>query len=82
MRTTLTLDPDVAERLKAAAQNTGRPFKVVVNDALRRGLSRGDEMQRAPQFVVKPHDFGGTRPGVNLDKIGTLLAHLEGPDYK
>ncbi len=82
MRTTLTLDPDVAAKLKADSQRSGRPFKVVVNDALRRGLRHTEEMQLAAPFVVKPHDFGGVRPGVSLDKIGTLLAHLEGPDYK
>ena len=82
MRTTLTLDPDVAARLKTASQRSGRPFKVVVNDALRRGLAHSDEMSQAAPFVVEAHDFGGARSGVNLDKIGALLAHLEGPDYK
>jgi hypothetical protein len=82
VRTTLTLDPDVASRLKVASQRSGRSFKKVVNDALRRGLAHADEMTQAAPFAVKTHDFGGTRPGVNLDKIGTLLAHLEGPEYK
>ena len=82
MRTTLTLDPDVAERLKAASRRTGRPFKVTVNDALRRGLAHSDEMSQAAPFVVKAHDFGGIRAGLNVDKIGALLAQLEGPDYK
>lgn len=82
MRTTLTLDPDVAARLKAEAQRTRRPFKAMVNEALRRGLAQTDEMRAAQPFSVKAHDFGGTRAGVSLDKIGTLLAQLEGPDYK
>lgn len=82
MRTTLTLDPDVAARLKTQAQRTGRPFKTVVNDALRRGLAHSDEMQAARPFQVKAHDFGGARPGMNLDKISALLAKLEGPEFK
>lgn len=82
MRTTLTLDPDISSRLKAEAHRTGRPFKVVVNDALRRGLSHAESMRETQPFSVKTHDFGGTRAGVNLDKIGILLAQLEGPDHK
>lgn len=37
MRTTLTLDDDVAVKLRAAARR--RPFRVVVNEALRAGLA-------------------------------------------
>lgn len=39
MRTTLTLDDDVAAKLKAEARRTGRAFRDVVNDALRLGLT-------------------------------------------
>ncbi|MCY4421970.1 MAG: hypothetical protein OXC06_02750 [Acidimicrobiaceae bacterium] len=39
MRTTLTLDDDLAAALKEQAQRVGQPFKQVVNDTLRRGLS-------------------------------------------
>jgi len=40
MRTTLTLDDDVAEKLRTVAHQTRRSFKQVVNDALRTGLER------------------------------------------
>ena len=39
MRTTLTLDDDLAAALREQAQRVGVPFKHVVNDTLRRGLS-------------------------------------------
>jgi hypothetical protein len=39
MRTTLTLDDDVAAALKLRARNLDQPFKRVVNDAIRRGLN-------------------------------------------
>lgn len=39
MRTTLTLDDDIAATLKREARMSGRPFKQVVNDTIRRGLS-------------------------------------------
>ena len=39
MRTTLTLDDDVAAKLKMEAHRAGRPFREVVNETLRRGLA-------------------------------------------
>ena len=39
MRTTVTLDPDVAEKLKRLAHERRTSFKETLNDALRRGLS-------------------------------------------
>lgn len=38
MRTTLTLDPDVANLLAKDAAQRGVSFKVAVNDAIRQGL--------------------------------------------
>jgi hypothetical protein len=42
MRTTLTLDPDVAVLVEKARDKTKRPLKEIVNDALRRGLTAED----------------------------------------
>jgi hypothetical protein len=39
MRTTLTLDPDVARMVQEEVHRVRKPFKDVVNDALRRGLT-------------------------------------------
>jgi hypothetical protein len=41
MRTTLTLEDDVAAKLKTEAQQTGRPFREIVNETLRRGWKAG-----------------------------------------
>ncbi|MDE0442121.1 MAG: hypothetical protein OXL38_08385 [Gammaproteobacteria bacterium] len=38
MRTTLTLDPDVAAMARRMQRTCGGSFKAVINDALRRGL--------------------------------------------
>lgn len=46
MRTTLTLDPDVARLLEEEVHRLRRPFKQVVNDALRKGL--GPASPRVP----------------------------------
>jgi len=76
MRTTLTLDPDVARALKQLAHDSQCSFKQVVNDAIRRGLSR----TRAPggrRYRLKPQSLGGVRAGFNLDKALQLAATLE-----
>jgi len=81
MRTTLTLDKDVAQRAKKLVASLGKPFKQVVNEALRIGL---EHMQRPPKvapYRYKPHNMG-VRPGINLDNIQELIEQIEGPDAR
>lgn len=72
MRTTLTLDPDVADRLRALARERGLPFKQVVNTVLRRGLGAGE---REP-FRIEARSLG-LRPGIDLSQALELAARLE-----
>lgn len=74
MRTTLTLDPDVAEQLRREAKRSGRPFKTVVNDILRRGL--GQKETPPGRFQVEAHDFQ-LLPGVDPDRMNQLVDELE-----
>jgi len=76
MRTTLTLDPDVAERLAGEIRRTGRSLKATVNDALRRGLGVKRGRPERPRFVVQPHPFG-LRPGVDPDRLNQLVDELD-----
>jgi hypothetical protein len=76
MRTTLTLDADVAERLRQEVRRTGKGLKTVVNEALRRGLGGSAKPARRPRFQVTPHAFG-VRPGVDLDRVNQLVDELE-----
>ena len=77
MRTTLTLDDDVAEKLRQIAHRSGRSFKEVVNDALRRGLSTGAKPPaKKPAFKVRPH-ASGFRAGVDIGKFNQLVDDLE-----
>ena len=70
MRTTLTLDDDVIDALKERAQRLDQSFKQVVNDTLRRGLSRAAaEMQ--PPYRVNPHS-SGFRAGVDPLRLNQL----------
>jgi hypothetical protein len=82
VRTTLTLDDDVASRLKAEARRTGRPFKEVVNTCLRLALSRSFKQRRQARFEIRPRDIGATRPGLSLDNVGHLLEAVEGPLHR
>jgi uncharacterized protein (UPF0262 family) len=82
MRTTLTLDEDVASRLRAESRRTGRPFKVVVNEYLRVAMAQRKAMQVATPFRVKPVDMGGTLLGRSYDDIGALLDEVEGADHR
>ena len=81
MRTTLTLDEDVAAKLKAESCKTGRPFRETVNACLRAGLSVRKQGASARPFRVKARDMG-LRPGINIDKVSALLDELEGPEHK
>ena len=75
MRTTLTLDNDIADSLREQARLLDRPFKQVVNDTLRRGMSPVVQEDR-PVFRVVPLS-GGFRPGVDLLKLNQLNDELE-----
>lgn len=76
MRTTLTLDPDVAQRIEQEVRRKGKTLKTVVNDALRTGLGLTPENRGPKPFRVEPHDFG-FKAGVNLDKMNQLVDELE-----
>jgi predicted transcriptional regulator len=73
----LTLEDDVVARLREEARRTGRPFKVVVNDAIRAGLDRRANRLASGSFGVRARDLG-VRPGIDVDDIEGLLDRIEG----
>jgi hypothetical protein len=77
MRTTLTLDDDIAARLQAEARRSGRPFKVVVNEHLRSALAQRRAVKALPPFRVEPRNMGGPLPGLSYDNVGALLEAVE-----
>ena len=79
MRTTLTLDDDIADSLREQARLLDRPFKQVVNDALRRGMSPAVREERAPYRVVPIH--GGFAPGVDPLRLNQLNDEIEAEDF-
>jgi len=81
MRTTLTLDPDVAAKAKRGASKLGKPFKEVINEALRIGLDQVLSPPAAKPYVTGPRPMG-LRQGFNYDNVAELLARAEGEDHE
>ena len=81
MRTTLTLDDDLARELTKLARRMGLSFKEVVNDCIRRGISSGDRPDATPtHFVVQPQACG-LRPGIDAAGLNRLVDELETEDF-
>ena len=80
MRTTLSLDDDVARLLDQESRQSGASFKQVVNHFLRLGLMAAKRPTRKP-FVVAPRKLG-LPPGLSYDNVEQLLDALEGPAHR
>jgi hypothetical protein len=80
MRTTVTLDPDLAKKLKALAHRRGVSFKQALNEVVRRGLTAQAPRPERQRYVVEPHR-GGFRPGIDPGKLHALVDQLEVDDF-
>lgn len=82
MRTTLSLDDDVARLLKKESRRSGAPFKQTVNHFLRLGLTANTRKpaSRKP-FTVTPRKLG-LPPGVTYDNVEQVLEAIEGPAHR
>ncbi len=80
MRTTLSLDDDVASLLNKEVRHSGTSFKQAVNYYLRLGLVAAKQKTRKP-FVVTPRPLG-LSPGLSYDNVEELIEALEGDTHK
>jgi hypothetical protein len=80
MRTTLTLDPDVAAKVKRGAKQLNKPLKQVINAALRIGLDTVLNPPPAKPYRTVPRPLG-LRQGFSYDDIAELLSRAEGEDH-
>lgn len=82
MRTTLTLDDDVAAEIERLRRDRHVNLKDVVNDALRRGLRdmRAPQKRRVP-FRLEPIDVGEPRIA-SFDNVAEVVALAEGEDHR
>ncbi len=82
MRTTLTIEEDVAAKLqKKLKKSVGKTFKDVVNETLRLGLLSENELRKTEKFKVRSRALG-VKKGLNYDNIGELLEQIEGAAHK
>ena len=77
-RTTLTLEDDVAARLKIESRKAGLSFKDTVNQVLRRGFEGNRSPAPAGPFKVKARPLG-VHQGVDYGNVAELLELVEGP---
>lgn len=80
MRTTLTLDPDVALNVKKRMAEKKLTFKETVNQAIRDGLKVAAKEQKRAPYKVIPHSFGFL-PGIDQNKLGQLLDRLDAEEF-
>ena len=81
MRTTVTLEQDLADKLKEYARRRRTSFKVALNTLLRRGLA-AREAAPSPRrrFAVEPHS-SRLQPGVDPGKLNQIVDRLEAEDF-
>ena len=77
MRSTLTLDDDIAASLKTLARDTGRSFQAVVNDVIRHGLLTGEKPLAEPEPFHVASAARGFLPGIDPLKLNQLVDELE-----
>ena len=82
MRTTLSLDDDVAARIEQLRRELKTPFKALVNEALRKGLAVMQEPHEptAP-YRTRPVDLGRCRLP-NVDDVAAAMAAAEGEGHR
>ena len=80
MRTTLTIDDDIADALRESARLPDLPFKQVVNDALRRGMSPGTREAPSPEYRVVPRHSGFV-PGIDPLKLNQINDQLDADSF-
>jgi hypothetical protein len=76
MRTTLTIDDKTFSLLKEAANQSGKPFKQVVNEVLLLGIDQLDKPKSQP-YHLKAASLGKARHGIDLNKALYLADYLE-----
>jgi hypothetical protein len=81
MRTTLTLDDDVAAAVEHRRRERNHSLKQEVNQLIRVGLLHVDEPRpESPPFRVEPFDCGGLL--VDIDDTGPVLDMIDAEEWR
>jgi hypothetical protein len=81
VRTTLTLDDDVASLLQKEIRRTGLPMKQAVNNLLRSGLQQAAAPPKPKPFKIKTRALGLPKEWTS-GSVSELIEMLEGPGYR
>jgi hypothetical protein len=81
VRTTLSIEPDLAAELKERARRSGAPWKQVVNEALRAGLRASPKLASGAPYQT-PVDDAGPPALRGVHSVHDLLAFAEGEDFR
>jgi hypothetical protein len=83
MRTTVTLDDDVAALVEQVREQRNETFKNVLNEALRLGLRLMQEPGTGPTPVYRTRSVSLGRPKLpDVDNVAEALAIIEGDDIR
>jgi len=80
MRTTLTIDDDIAVELNRIRRKQAQSLKDLINDALRRGLRDMQARPKRKQFRTTSYDMGPFL--INIDNVAEAIAYAEGENFK
>lgn len=80
MRTTITIDEDIAIKLRTIQRDSEQSFKTVVNSVLRKGLIEREQKTEA-QLSTPTLNLGTCRYP-DIDNISDMLEAAEGKEYK
>jgi hypothetical protein len=81
IRTTVTLDDDVAARVKLEGQSRGMSFRDTLNDLLRTALLTAGAKPPRRTLRIIPSSMG-YKAGLNHDNIESLLEYGEGERHR
>lgn len=76
MRTVITLDPDIAERLDRESRRSGKGLDATANEVLRVSLEMIERPVEPAPFRIRSF-VDGLRPGIDPDKMNQLLDDLD-----
>lgn len=81
IRTTITLDEDVVERVRRESRSRGASFRETLNDLLRIALVHQEKERPVRRLIIEPISMG-YRSDLNNDDIEGLIEYGEGPEHK
>ncbi len=80
MRTTLTIDDDIAAQIERLRRERDASLRDIINDALRRGLREMRTRPKRQSFRTTAHDMGAFL--INVDNVAEATAYAEGDAFK